>query len=205
MALEVLVVQHGEKVRAPGDPGLTTGGRAQAEVTARWLGRTHGVDELWSSPMRRAVETAAPIARHLDLEPSTDDRFRERMNWEGEGSQPLSDLLADWEHATRDRSYVPASGDSSAVAGQRFLAALDDLARARPQGTVVVVAHGGVTVDALRTIAGDAVIERERGDLLRDGVPCCAVTTLRHDGGRWSVTDLPSTEHLDGDVAHRPG
>jgi broad specificity phosphatase PhoE len=204
MGLQVLVVQHGEKERRPGDPGLTDGGRAQAEVTAEWLRRRHAVDELWSSPMRRAVETAAPIASQLELEPSIDHRLRERMNWEGDEVQTLADFLGDWERSTGDRTYAPASGDSSAVAGARFLAALDDLARARPEGSVVVVAHGGVTVDALRTIAGDDVIERERPDLLRDGVPCCAVTSLRHDAEGWSVVDLPSTAHLVGDVGHRP-
>lgn len=204
MGLRVLVVQHGEKVREPGDPGLTDAGRAQAEATARWLGRTQRVDALWSSPMRRAMETAAPIATHLELEPSTDRRLRERMNWEGGHVQTLADFLADWARATEDRSYVPVSGDSSDAAGTRFLAALDDLARERGDGTVVVVAHGGVTVDALRTIVGDAAIERDRPDLLRNGVPCCAVTTLVHDGDGWTVASLPSTDHLDDAVGHRP-
>jgi len=204
MGFEVLVVQHGEKERKPGDPGLTDRGRAQAEMTAQWLRRHREPDGLWSSPMRRAVETAAPIASHLELEPSTDPRFRERMNWEGEDAQPLADFLADWERATHDRAYVPASGNSSAVAGARFIAALDDLARRRLQGTVIVVAHGGVTVDALRTIAGEAVIARERPDLISDGVPCCAITSLRQADGRWSVVHLPSTDHLAEEVSHRP-
>lgn len=119
-------------------------GSAQAEVTARWLSRSVDADELWSSPMRRAVETAAPIARHLELERSTDPRLRERMNWEGEDAQPLSAFLADWELATQNRIYVPRSGDSSFDAGARFIAALDDLARRRPRGAIIVVTHGGV-------------------------------------------------------------
>lgn len=199
----VLVVQHGEKEREPGDPGLTEAGRAQAEATARWLWRTHPVDALWSSPMRRAIETAAPIASLVDLEASTDARLRERMNWEGEHVQSLADFLADWTRATADRSYVPVSGDSSDDAAARFLAALDDVADGEDE-TVVVVAHGGVTVDALRTIVGDVAIERDRPDLIRDGVPCCAVTTLVHDGDRWTVAHLPSTDHLADDVGHRP-
>jgi broad specificity phosphatase PhoE len=202
MALDVLVVQHGEKQRQPGDPGLTEVGRAQAEATARWL-RVHDVDELRSSPMRRAMETAAPIAAGLGIDATTDHRLRERMNWEGERVQPLPDFLADWERASRDRTYGPRSGDSSEAAGARFLAALDDLARERSSGTVVVVAHGGVTVDALRTIVGDHVIEAEQPDLIRDGVPCCAITCLCHDDGRWTVVHLPSTTHLEHDVRHR--
>jgi broad specificity phosphatase PhoE len=205
MGFDVLVVQHGEKERLPGDPGLTKVGRAQAEATATWLARSVRADELWSSPMRRAVETADPIARRLELDASTDNRFRERMNWEGDEAQPLADFLADWDLASRDRTYVPRSGDSSFDAGARFVAALDDLARRRPHGTVVVVAHGGVTVDALRTIAGDDAVGHARPDLVRDGVPCCAVTRLRRDGGRWLVVAFPQTDHLDDVVDHRPG
>jgi len=203
VGVDVLVVQHGEKERQPGDPGLTALGRAQAERTAAWLAAKR-VDELWSSPMRRARETAAPIAERLALDLSTDVRFRERMNWEGQESQSLEDFLADWERATRDRAYVPRSGDSSDDAGARFVAGLDDLARERRDGTVVVVAHGGVTVDALRTIVGDECIERELPDLIANGVPCCAITGLRHDGLAWSVVHLPSTDHLDDQIDHRP-
>jgi hypothetical protein len=37
MALRVVVVQHGDKERLPGDPGLTELGKRQALTTARWL------------------------------------------------------------------------------------------------------------------------------------------------------------------------
>jgi len=204
MGFDVLVVQHGEKERKPGDPGLTEAGLVQAETTAKWLSRRNDVDALWSSPMHRAVQTAAPIAHLLELEPRTDERFRERMNWEGEVAQPLADFLGEWERATADRTFVPRSGDSSQDAGSRFIAALNDLAHGRPNGTIVVVAHGGVTVDALRSIAGDEAIEPENPGLLRDGVPCCAITSLRHENGRWTVSHLPSTDHLDDAVNHRP-
>ena len=33
----IFLVQHGDKERLPGDPGLTELGKRQAEVTARWL------------------------------------------------------------------------------------------------------------------------------------------------------------------------
>jgi broad specificity phosphatase PhoE len=55
------LVQHGEKERLPGDPGLTARGRQQATRTGRWL-RGLGVHVLCTSPMRRARETAECIA-----------------------------------------------------------------------------------------------------------------------------------------------
>ncbi|MGH3259462.1 MAG: phosphoglycerate mutase family protein [Streptosporangiaceae bacterium] len=47
------LVQHGEKERLPGDPGLTQAGRAQAIRAGQWL-RDQGIRTLYSSPMRRA-------------------------------------------------------------------------------------------------------------------------------------------------------
>jgi broad specificity phosphatase PhoE len=198
-----LIVQHGEKLREPGDPGLTDEGRAQARRAAARVAGGDRVDELWSSTMRRAIETAAPIADALGLDVRTDERFRERMNWDG-GDLGFADFLAEWARATSDRRYVPVTGDSSTTAAERFLAALDDRARTRPDGMIVVVAHGGVTVDVLRTIASDVALARDRPGLVDDGVPCGAVTRLRSDDGTWAVVHLPATDHLDDEVGHTP-
>jgi broad specificity phosphatase PhoE len=202
--VRVLVVQHGEKVRRPGDPGLTGAGRAQAEATARWLRRTERPVAVWSSPMRRAVETAAPIARELALHVVTDARLRERMNWEGPDSQPLDEFLDEWQRASDDRSFVPRSGDSSEAAAARFLAALDDLAGIQRRGAVVVVTHGGVTRDALLTLVGDEQVMALVPALIAEGVPGCAVTTLRRQGDGWSVEVVAATDHLARGSAHRP-
>jgi broad specificity phosphatase PhoE len=125
------------------------------------------------------------------------------MNWEGVAAETLDDFLADWNRATEDRTFVPRSGDSSQQAADRFLAALNELAdEADPEAQLAVVAHGGVTVDALRTLLGDAYVRGHQPALIEDGVPCCAVTRLERSGETWTVT-LPSTEHLDQRIDHR--
>ena len=47
------LVQHGDKERGAGDPGLTALGTRQADLTGRWL-RERGLHGLYSSPLRRA-------------------------------------------------------------------------------------------------------------------------------------------------------
>ncbi|HEX7996327.1 MAG TPA: histidine phosphatase family protein, partial [Streptosporangiaceae bacterium] len=82
MAL-VYLVQHAEKAAGPGDPGLTAVGREQASVAARlFAGRD--VLRVYSSPLRRAAETAEVIAAGLGLNVALDARLRERVNWDGE-------------------------------------------------------------------------------------------------------------------------
>ena len=179
------LVQHAEKERQPDDPGLTELGRQQAARTADRVLHL-GVNTVFSSPLRRARETAGFVAFRTGLRVQEDVRLRERMNWDG--SQPLEGFLADWATTVKDRDYVPACGDSSRDAGERLRACLNDLAGA--PGPVALVTHGGVTVDLLRTLIGDRAVPVE---LMLDGVPSCAITTLHH----LTVVDIASVAHLE--------
>ena len=164
------LVQHGEKQRLPGDPGLTHKGRQQATDTGRWL-RGLGVRALYSSPLRRAEETAGCIASVTGLAVQFDDRLRERLNWDG--GEPFDAFLAVWARTTRERAFVPPNGDSSWQAGARMRAFLSDLPST--PGPVAAVTHGGITSDLLRDLLGDDALPRH---LLDAGIPPCAVTAV---------------------------
>jgi broad specificity phosphatase PhoE len=166
----IYLVQHGDKERLPGDPGLTQLGRSQAAATARWLQGT-GLHALYSSPLRRARETAEPIGRVTNLAIHVDSRLRERVNWDG--SQSFDAFLADWDRSTKDRDLVPGNGESSRSAGERLREFLVGLAGA--SSPVVIVSYGGVTTDLLRTLLGD---DRLPPPLMDEGIPPCAITTL---------------------------
>ncbi|GHE11369.1 histidine phosphatase family protein [Streptomyces alanosinicus] len=178
------VVQHAEKERQLGDPGLTALGTQQAVRTADWL-RDVGLKAVVSSPMRRTRETAEFIAAAAELPVREDARLRERMNWDDD--QSLEDFLTEWDATVQDRDFIPRSGDSSHQAGARFLSCLRDLTR--EPGPIAVVTHGGVTVDLLRTLIGDDALT---ASLLNEGVPACAITTLYGT----SVVDIASHAHL---------
>jgi broad specificity phosphatase PhoE len=205
VGIEVLIVQHAEKVRAAGDPGRTDLGHQQAATVASWLAENRpDIGATWASPVRRAQEAAAPTAAALDLPVETDVRLRERMNWDDGSVISLDGFLAEWRRASEDRSYRPTIGDSSNSAAGRFIEALIDIEQQVREGAVVVVAHGGVTVDALRSLAGDAAVRSAEPGLIDNGVPCCAITRLDVSGGVVTVTSFPSTRHLDATTHHRP-
>lgn len=109
----LVLVQHGEKHRAPGNPGLTLRGREQALRTAVRLAEEGEPLAVYSSPLKRAAETASVIAGHFGLAVHDDERLRERINWDGPDARSIDAFLADWERTTVDRDFVPASGDSS--------------------------------------------------------------------------------------------
>lgn len=165
----VHIVQHGSKRREPGDPGLTEEGFAQARAVARYFSEAGSLDGvgLWSSPLLRARQTIEPLAR-LGIAVRIDERLRERANWDG--TRPIGEFLADWARCTADRDHVPAEGESSRMAGERLLGFLREA-----EGVVIAAAHGGVTVDLLRTLAGDEAVPAV---LLEEGVPPGAITTI---------------------------
>jgi broad specificity phosphatase PhoE len=166
----VYLVQHGEKQSGPGDPGLTGLGRIQATRTGRWLDGL-GIDALWTSPIRRARETAKCIATVTGLTARADARLRERLNWDqGMPWDAFADL---WARTTNDRDLVPEGGQSARQAGaglQAFLAGLGGL-----PGPVAAVTHGGVTVELLCNLLGEDAVPP---GVLAAGIPPCAITTI---------------------------
>ncbi len=179
----IYLVQHGEKQQTHGDPRLTERGRTHAVRTGQWL-RHAELGAIYSSSLRRAMETAHFIATATKLPVQRDFRLRERMNWDG--TQPIEAFLAEWAHTERDRDFVPGNGDSSRQAGERLRAFLLD-ATAAPAAAVAVT-HGGVTVDLLRTLLCHAL----PASLLEKGIPSCAITTLDN----LQVVEVASIAHL---------
>ena len=182
----IYLVQHGDKERLPGDPGLTELGRRQAEAVANWL-RVTGLQAVYSSPLRRARETAEPVGYAAGLAVQVDSRLRERLNWDG--TQSFDAFLAEWDRSTEDRDLVLGNGESSRSAGERLRLFLAGLAGG--SGRVAVVSHGGLTVDLLRNLLGDDGLPAR---LVDDGVPPCAITTLDD----LHVVGIAATGHLAG-------
>jgi broad specificity phosphatase PhoE len=180
----IFLVQHAEAEPGPGDPGLTPAGRQQAGRTAQWLYGC-GLNAVYSSPLRRAVETAEHIAGAAGLSVRRDVRLRERMNWDG--GQTLEEFRTEWDRSALDRDYVPCHGDSSRQAGRRLRGFLLDLA-AEP-GPVAATSHGGVTTDLLRMLLGEPELPPW---LLDKGVPHAAITTFRN----LDVVEIASVAHL---------
>ena len=205
MGIEVLLVQHGEKVRSPGDPGLTATGRQQAAAVAAWLSTNRSdIESIWASPLRRARETAGPIAAALELDVQTDARLRERMNWDDKATISLDRFLVEWQRASADRSYHPAIGDSRSDAAGRFLAALADIEEHE---------RGGLS-SLSPTAASRWTRSAPSSAMRRSGPPTPASSrgasvAAPSRSSAWMtvslpVTGYPSTTHLHDTTEHRP-
>jgi broad specificity phosphatase PhoE len=63
----VILVRHAEKVDGPGDVALTEAGNARAVRLTEFL-KSAGITAVYSTPYKRTLETAGPIAKALGLE-----------------------------------------------------------------------------------------------------------------------------------------
>jgi broad specificity phosphatase PhoE len=95
------------------DAPLTDLGVAQAEAVAAALGRDErAVSRVISSPLRRAADTAAPIAGAFGLSVEVDERLVE-LDYGEWDQRPLRDVAAtDWERWRADPAFTPPGGES---------------------------------------------------------------------------------------------
>src|SRR5882762_4663288 len=80
--MELLLIRHALPVRIEGeegtaaDPELAELGHEQSTALAAYLAGEH-IDELYVSPLRRALQTAEPVAAQLGLEMKVDEELAE--------------------------------------------------------------------------------------------------------------------------------
>ncbi|MGH8928937.1 MAG: histidine phosphatase family protein [Acidimicrobiia bacterium] len=102
--MELILVRHGLPDWAPdtfarNDPHLSDLGRRQAELLAEAARSWGPIDEIWVSPMHRALETAAPLGRMVGVEPVVNEWAHEIRNpdeWEG---SPIDRVIDAWNDA----------------------------------------------------------------------------------------------------------
>ena len=160
----VWLVRHGESewnvaARIQGQaraPGLTQRGRDQAAEVAEQLAGC-GATLVLTSDLRRAVETAAPIAERLGVPVVEDVRLRERALGAAEG-QRVADVpahvLGVADGRVIDAEARPAGGESTRELVARVRDLLEAVAVAPPAPRLVMVSHGGVLRAALGYAAG---------------------------------------------------
>ena len=126
------------------DIDLTAAGHLQAELLARWA-RWARPDVLYCSPMRRARDTADPVAAAIGREPVIDPELRELHFGVAEGrtigeirsEQP--EVVARFEADPADGHFPDAEPPSAAAARGAF--ALRRIAADNPGRRVLIVAH----------------------------------------------------------------
>lgn len=161
--MDLVLVRHALPVRVIteggiADPPLSELGLQQAAAAATWLSEEH-FDALYTSPLLRARETAAPLATVFGLEIRIEDGIAE-YDRQAESYIPIEEvkrsddpeIQAHWKALAEDR-LEDLIADAHTFR-PRVAEAVERLISSHPGERVLAVCHGGVISAALAEIIG---------------------------------------------------
>jgi broad specificity phosphatase PhoE len=192
--MQVLLVRHALPLRSEhgegSDPNLSEEGFAQVGRLPNALAR-FPIARVVSSPQRRAIQTAEPVAAARGLTVEVDDRFAEYdrdLPMYIPIEQIRDEMPEEW--ARLAQGHLPSAVDEEAFRARVRAAADDVVAAADPDHTVAVFSHGGVINALLHEILGTS-------RLLSFPVDYASVTRLLFSrSGQATVGSVNGTEHV---------
>lgn len=192
--MQLLLVRHALPLRSePGqgaDPDLSDTGIAQARRLPDALAR-YPIARVISSPQRRAIQTAEPLAEARGLPVDVDERFAE-YDRDLHAYLPIEHVRDEQPEtwARMAAGHLPAGVDEEAFCARVDAAVGAAVAAAEPDHTVAVFSHGGVINVVLHRILGTA-------RLLSMPIDYASVTRLLYSrSGRATVLATNGTEHV---------
>jgi broad specificity phosphatase PhoE len=197
MTTELILIRHGYTVRVHGDyvhAPLTPLGGQQAAQTGEYLS-THQqpIGGFYSSPLRRAHETADIIASKISMKPAIKHGIREVGGFEipALGLYEVASIFDPVEDYLDDRAGKPILWPIQGRVSKSIL----EIIAAHPDQRVLVVAHSGVISSILAWY-----FPEERGEWWLTTVRNCSLTRLAVDGAHVKVLEVDATGHLSPDV-----
>jgi probable phosphoglycerate mutase len=142
--MELILIRHGLPVRSheTSDPPLSPEGHEQARRVAAVLARER-IDAVYSSTMRRAIETAEPYAAEAGHPVQTKDGI---VEWDRDSGTyvPMEELKRDNYEAWK--RFVASGRDPDEIGAfqNTVVASLEAIVAAHPRRRVAVFCHGGV-------------------------------------------------------------
>ncbi len=146
--MEIILVRHAlpirrENVDGPADPELSVDGHEQARHFAEYMALEH-IDAIYTSPMKRAVQTAEPLAKMKGLTPVVVDGVAEFDQHSNEYI-PVEELKATNDPRWKELMEGGFAGHEDATTfNSRVRESIEKIISENKGGRVVVTCHGGV-------------------------------------------------------------
>lgn len=156
--MEIILVRHALPLRreatiGPADPELSDIGHQQARYASDYL-QTENINALYTSPMKRAMQTCAPLAQAMNLTPTVVQGIAE---WDQNSNEyiPIEELKA--SNDPRWQAMVAGewnSDESMEEFSARVIESIEKIIDSHSGDRVAVVCHGGVINSYLAHILG---------------------------------------------------
>jgi broad specificity phosphatase PhoE len=168
-------------------------GRRQAFALANYI-RHIGMGALYTSDLKRALETAEGLARPLGFTPIPDPRLRERNIglWQGLTLNEMRDWYpAEYAGMLKDiDGYRIPGGESRDDVRIRVTAALTDILKADSSETVGILSH----TTAIKVLLSDLI---PGYDPLGVDLDNTSVTTIHRRDEGWDLVAVDDVSHLE--------
>jgi len=207
--MRLILVRHGEtdtnKARLAlgrADVELNEYGRWQAQRLALSL-KDEAIGAIYSSPLKRALATAEPIASSHGLEVQVDEGLIEMDIGEMEGltfqqvGERYPHFLQAWLGGQAAYEAMPG-GERLLDVQERAWQAIERIRQRQEQGTVAAVTHNFVIITLLCRVLGLELANFRR---LRHSVAAKSVLEMGRD--RIIVVSFNDTCHLEADQAEQ--
>jgi probable phosphoglycerate mutase len=190
----IVLVRHGEtdwnrerRFQGHSDPPLNALGRAQAEALAADLA-AQPVAVAYTSPLRRATETAEIVVRRLGVELRTSEPLMEVDvgSWSGLTREEVEARYPDGYRRWLDHGHGWDDGETYEALGERVVSWLLEIGSRHAGETVLAVTHGGPIRSALAAAGGIGFGEARRSLPV---VENCAVVPLAVRDGSLRAVD----------------
>ncbi|GER91458.1 alpha-ribazole phosphatase [Dictyobacter vulcani] len=187
------------------DYSLTPKGRLQAQQTAEFFQHKQ-IDEVYASPLKRAQETAQPIASLKRLPITLVENFREIHVGSLEGRPPTEEnwnlhnrIVQDWVDGKHSSTFPDGENYISLIA--RMRAGLHQVTAGKSGKKIVVVGHGGIFTRTIKDICPDL----DMAVLFASENYNCSITEIEilttDEQVIGTVTTWASYAHLYGEAA----
>ena len=189
MPTTLVLVRHGEtdwnrdnRFQGRADPPLNDTGRAQVRTLAEEL-RDRVFAAVYTSPLRRAHETATILADALGLELLSHDALEEVDvgSWSGLTREEVEARFPAGYARWLDYGHGWDDGESYEELGARVVKGLTEIAAAQPGREILLVTHGGPIRSALAAADGVAFEDARRSIHV---IGNCAIVDLAVRDGR---------------------
>jgi probable phosphoglycerate mutase len=194
--VELLLIRHALPVRIEreegrADPHLSALGHRQSEALATWL-EDEGIDAIYTSPLKRAVETAGPLVSLTGLIPTVADGLAE---WDRDSASyvPIEELKAEGDPRWAEMvagTYVPEEGFDPLAFRDLVIQTVESIIDASPSMRVAAICHGGVVNTYLGHILGI-----ERAMFFEPGYTSISRVHASREGHR-TLGSINETSHL---------
>lgn len=160
MGVKLFLIRHGQtlwnkegKYQGDKDIDLTRVGINQAKLAAKYLSRVD-FSNIYSSPLRRAIDTANIINKTKNLKIIARENLKEINfgKWEGMKFDEINKMFhEDYQKWLGDPyNNCPTGGESFKQVKERAAAEIDNIVNENEDGSsVAVVTHGGVILSLL--------------------------------------------------------